>query len=461
MQKNKNMIEIYKDYNSEEYNNIAMALIWQQQQFNPKLNENYVVRGSILSCIKGTKKIKLDILNDKGVYSSDNAVCTIDDCKVGENIHSFCTCHTYHENYGYRCVPEPVEEWNQESGSVMAYSQDAQEYVDILRNSAILACGREGYITIEEVPVSLSAEPSEPACYETHREAFQYKNRDLLYTYIKSELEHFVECMDENLIIYDEKSKKYVFDMKKYYENKKWSDPSSDDSNDFAKLYFFFKAEIILRKYDLIMENHYKNWLINGTTVDVSKDYNNLFKENTELIKSIRAKFLSEDEITNKKTAFFTDMFFKDLVNTKKIWDIKLRVVVMNFSVDNIQLAVIKKRIGEDAFNDAVRGKVEYDEKNKVYKFTFVVEPYGKNSYMFNGALRKRDYYGNYNFGYVGFEYYYYRMEEKALDHILFWSDIAQRASNKNPFVGDPKEDIDAMKDGANAWKRDNNIVSE
>lgn len=457
----KNMIQSYKDYNSEEYSKKAMGMMWQQQQYMPNVIEKYVARGSILSCSYGGGKSRIDMLRDKGVYNGDNPVFTIDDCRAGKNIHSFCTCQSCHESFGNRCVPQPVERWQQTNGNVFAFNNRSGEYVEILRDSAVLPCGRGGCIIIEETIVPLAKEPSEPACYDTHRKEFQYKNRNLLYTYTKSELEHFVECMDKNLIMYDSKKKKYVFDMDEFYKNKKWFDPSDDNSDNFVKLYLFFKAEIILRKFDLIFEAYYKDWLVNNVTVDVSNSYNDLFRENTQLIQSIRTKFMSKDEVNNKKTTFFTNVFFKELVDDKHIWDIKKRVVVMNFKVNDIKLEAIKHHISEKAFNDAVRGKVEYDIDSKVHKFTLVVEPYGKSSYLFNGTIRKRDYYGNYNYGYVGMEYFYYRKEKKTLDHILFWSDVAQRLSNGNPFEGDPQEDAEAIKDGAKAWTIDNNIKIE
>lgn len=455
-----NMIEAYKNYSPEEYNEMAMELIWKQQQYMPIIIEKYVSKGSVLSCKKGSIKNKFDILQDKGVYDNGNPACTLDDCIVGENVHTFCNCLSYHDSYGHRCIPEPVGNWMQPNSNVKAYNQQSQEYVEILKSSAALACDRGGYITIDETPVPLAAQPAEAACYETHREAFQYENRELLYTYTKNELEHFVNCMDENLITYDNEKKKYVFDMDKYYKNRKRGDPKSDKSNDFVKLYLFFKAEIILREYDLIFEAHYKNWLINGTEVDVSYDYNNLFKKNTALIKSIRTKFMSKDEIDNKKQTLLTNSYFIDLVDTKNIWDIKSRVVVMNFVINNDMLKAIKDRIG-DALNDALRGEIKYDEKTKLNNFTLVVEPYGKSSYKYNGVVRLRDYYGNYNYGYVGMEFFYYSMGTKALEHILFWSDKAQRVTNRNPFEGDPQGDKNAINDGGEAWKIDNNIVSE
>ncbi|ANU48238.1 hypothetical protein ADH76_11630 [Enterocloster clostridioformis] len=450
----KSMINSYKDYSAEEYSKISMELIWKQQQYMPSTIEKYVARGSILSCVKGSNKSKIDMLQDKGVYDNGNPVFTLHDCIEGENIHSFCTCQLCHETFGNCCVPQPVGKWLQTNSNVYAFSKQEGEYIEILKDSAALPCVRGGYIIIEETPVPLVADTSEKACYETHRVEFQYNEKSIkaIFNYTQDQLSHFVECMDNNLIIYNSKSKKYVFDMKKFNKNRKWNDPKVD-SNSLVKLYTLFKAEIIMRKYDLIMEKHYKNWLIYGKTEDVTATLTSLFKENTQLLIDTRTKFMSVNDVSKKKKEIFTDKFFYDLVQTYYVWDIKNRVTVMNFLVDNNELTSIKNRLGVDVFNEAQNGTLVYDDKTNRYKFTFRVEPYGKKYYIFKGEQRSRDYYGNYNFGYVGAAFYYYRLGEDALNKLLNGSDLAQRSSNfPKVWVGDPEEDKIAIKDGYNDY---------
>lgn len=258
--------------------------------------------------------------------------------------------------------------------------------------------------------------------------------------------------MNDNLIIYDKNKMKYVFDIKKFGKNRSWGDPKVDSSDSLVKLYTLFKAEIILRKYDLKMERHYKNWLINDSTEDVTTDLTNLYKENTQLLIEMRTKFMSADEVAKKKQGFLTKKFFYDLVQTYNIWDLKSRVTVMDFMVDSNQLAAIKKKL-DKAFDEAENGTLVYDSTTNRYKFTFRVEAYGKKYYIFKGGIRDRDYYGNYNYGYVGAAFFSYREGDNTLNMLLDYSDLAQRGTNfPKVWEGDTEEDKIAISHGYNDY---------
>ena len=271
-------------------------------------------------------------------------------------------------------------------------------------------------------------------CYMQYYYKYQFSNQSTVRNEKTEDLKSYIYCFDNNLPIYDSKKDKYVIDTHKY----------SNNTIELIQHYMLFKAELILRKYDSIMNQHYKNWLSNGISDDITTDFMNLCSENLNLIVSIKNKFMSKSE-RNSAEFIFGDLFFVDLVYTNHIWDFKNREVQISLSEKDKQQLISKA--GETAFKKALINEVYLGFNQMAYNLK--IEPYGRNSYIFNGQIRNRDYYGNFHFGYVGYTYYSY--EKDPLKKILDGANLAQKLNPGTLGQGDPSEDIEAIKDGARA----------
>lgn len=133
-------------------NNQNLELMAEQSQNYKRLDEEqYVIRGSILSCNKGKRLIMIDLLKDHGVYTeNEQPVLTCKDCKVGENITNFGTCYCQSEET--LCSPVISGWWKQAEGRVMIWEESGGIYEAALRDSATLTCQSGGIIEVLEVP---------------------------------------------------------------------------------------------------------------------------------------------------------------------------------------------------------------------------------------------------------------------------------------------------------------------
>jgi len=153
-----------------------LELMYMHQLYNGIIqNQQYVLRGSKLSCSYGTSYSLLDTAQDHGIYKEDLAVLTtIDSGK--SNICDFGSCLCPESNYVGRlpmtvgtrdgkaaikvsgndyahiCVPMVPEDsaWGQVDSNVLAKTC-AKGYVPLLLDNAALVCQYGGIIRIEEV----------------------------------------------------------------------------------------------------------------------------------------------------------------------------------------------------------------------------------------------------------------------------------------------------------------------
>lgn len=168
--------------NTEKYEKQAKEAIVNHYEFYSILdNDEYVTRDSILSCIYGTNKRKLDLLLDHGVKApTGQPLVSCNDCKANDNIHAFgvCSCPksaTLPERErialifdtgddpkeqvivtGPRCFPLLNDGWRQVYIRTMMYEKDGKKYEVVLNDKATLVCQYGGFITIDEVSQAVS-----------------------------------------------------------------------------------------------------------------------------------------------------------------------------------------------------------------------------------------------------------------------------------------------------------------
>ncbi len=139
-----------------------------------------VLRGAILKCTHSSDNayIKLDTLEDFGVYSHKHSVMTCTDCKASENIFNFGLCgnSVYNPVYGkdlpsptetgedkkgncrHVCFPILADEWviGARDGSSSIYIDketcEIEQFQEALLTNASLLCYYGGIITIEQNP---------------------------------------------------------------------------------------------------------------------------------------------------------------------------------------------------------------------------------------------------------------------------------------------------------------------
>lgn len=180
------------------YEQMALELMAKHNEFYGELNkveDEYALRGAVLSCTHGNRYIRLDMCQDHGVYSQGIPVMTCNDYKIDENIFSFGLCGNseyepvYSEtapppaetgvdkdgNVRHICCPILLEKWgfgiggkrfNNEDGLYIYRSpmpsecltemqhgdEQGEEYVEALLTKDNLICLYSGVITIEENP---------------------------------------------------------------------------------------------------------------------------------------------------------------------------------------------------------------------------------------------------------------------------------------------------------------------
>lgn len=203
------------------YEQIALELMAKHNEFYGELNkveDEYALRGAVLSCTHGNRYIRLDMCQDHGVYSKEIPVMTCNDYKIDENIFSFGLCGNseyepvYSEtapppaetgvdkdgNVRHICCPILLEKWgfgiggkrfNNEGGLYIHESdmpsdcltemhhgdEQGGEYVEALSTRDNLICLYGGVITIEENP------ETEEEIDEENQE-FECEEEDMLVT---------------------------------------------------------------------------------------------------------------------------------------------------------------------------------------------------------------------------------------------------------------------------------------
>ena len=208
-------------YGSENYpyEQMALELMAKHNEFYGELNkveDEYALRGAVLSCTHGNRYIRLDMCQDHGVYSQGIPVMTCNDYKIDDNIFSFGLCGNsqydpvYSEtapppaetgvdkdgNVRHICCPILLEKWGYGIGSSRFNNKGAlyfiencdsyvnesdmpsecltemqhgdeqgEEYAEALTTRDNLICLYSGVITIEENP-----EPEEGITIEENSE---------------------------------------------------------------------------------------------------------------------------------------------------------------------------------------------------------------------------------------------------------------------------------------------------
>lgn len=166
-----------KQEKKEQQNQLIEIMHMYQQVYGLIDNPQYVLRKSVLSCKYGTKYAWFDCLKDHGIRKGKLPVFTKKDC-LCENIHDFGSCLCPEKLYKDRvpmtaahdkngkaakkapgnefahiCVPLVDKErgWGQVDRKALI-EVNAQWYVPMLLDNAVLVCQRGGIIFIREVP---------------------------------------------------------------------------------------------------------------------------------------------------------------------------------------------------------------------------------------------------------------------------------------------------------------------
>jgi len=123
---------------------------YQEQHKMKYLEQQYVLRGSILKCSKGSELSRLDMPSDHGI---DPPVALMSDCVVNVNIHPFGTCSCGTDPSNSQCRPVICGNWMQgPKGSLKIWNEITQEYEEAINSSALLTCLYGGLIQVAEVP---------------------------------------------------------------------------------------------------------------------------------------------------------------------------------------------------------------------------------------------------------------------------------------------------------------------
>ena len=169
-------------FEKDTYQAIACEMMEKHYAFYEELNkvkeEEYVTRGSVIHCDKGSKKVELDTYEDHGIFAANGKpLMTCNDCKVNQNIYSFGTCkcgNIYNEdlphpseegqpdecgNVRYKCMPVLCGKWKQKAGDLLV--AEGEKFVEALRSGAFLTCIYGGKITVIEIKEEEEPEPEE------------------------------------------------------------------------------------------------------------------------------------------------------------------------------------------------------------------------------------------------------------------------------------------------------------
>lgn len=161
---------------SESYEALVLEMMYDHYAFYDELEYNdYITRGSVLSCSCGTHKKLIDLLEDHGVYTENgNPVMTCKDCKSGTNIPNFGICKGQELNSflpktenitlyikedskapypinGHQCMPILDVSWIQTYRRTRINEGDGKEYEPALLARSTLVCMYGGWIEVIEV----------------------------------------------------------------------------------------------------------------------------------------------------------------------------------------------------------------------------------------------------------------------------------------------------------------------
>lgn len=171
------------DYNrnNEYYEKKSEELMAMHQAFYKQIDPiQIVLRGAILKCTHSSDNtyIKLDTLEDFGVYSHKHPVVTCTDCKKSENIFNFGLCGNSSHNPVYNkelpcptetgkdkngdirhvCIPLLADEWvigdRGDTTSIYIDKEtcEIEQFQEALLTNASLLCYYGGIITIVQNP---------------------------------------------------------------------------------------------------------------------------------------------------------------------------------------------------------------------------------------------------------------------------------------------------------------------
>lgn len=135
--------------------------------------EDYTVKGSIISCKYGFTKTRIGIMKDHAIYDNNgNAVLTCGDCMANSNIYNFGLCGSpfldknsektiiergapFAEGEkiaGYKCKMLLAPEWQTGKVHTHIWNADKNKYEAVLPKDGVLTCMYgAGTIKIEEV----------------------------------------------------------------------------------------------------------------------------------------------------------------------------------------------------------------------------------------------------------------------------------------------------------------------
>lgn len=164
--------------NGEWVENELLELMCRYQRYHDIVEEQaYVIRGSVLSCEYGTKEVRIDCVEDHGVYVGTAPLMTCGDCQH-TNIHEFGSCMCPESNYVGRLPMTPgffmdgsmaekalgnnqahicrplinlEQGWRQIDEDLLVESH-AHMTEPVLLSSAVLVCNYGGIIRVREVP---------------------------------------------------------------------------------------------------------------------------------------------------------------------------------------------------------------------------------------------------------------------------------------------------------------------
>ena len=138
--------------------NLALHAKYQEYYDSEQLQEKHVLRGSILTCSRGSASSRLDMPSDHGI---DPAIALTSDCVINANIHTFGTCSCRADLDDSQCRPNLNNGWLQgEEATVKIWNEITQKYEATVKESALLPCFMGGMISIAEVFQRESAEAS-------------------------------------------------------------------------------------------------------------------------------------------------------------------------------------------------------------------------------------------------------------------------------------------------------------
>ena len=224
----------YYDFKRSDkyYQKKGEELMAMHQAFYKQIDPiQIVLRGAILKCTHSSDDtyIKLDTLEDFGVYSHKHSVMTCTDCKASENIFNFGLCgnSVYNPVYGkdlpsptetgedkkgncrHVCFPILADEWviGARDGSSSIYIDketcEIEQFEEALLTNASLLCYYGGIITIEQNP----EDEIEEEIKEERRDALMQLQQEIVFerteNMIGKVLEVFIEgkLTDENVYI--------------------------------------------------------------------------------------------------------------------------------------------------------------------------------------------------------------------------------------------------------------------